>query len=134
MKVKEVMTPHPSAIQASASLADAAEEMRRRNSRSLPVAEGERLVGIISQRDLVFAAEGTDNPEQAPHVSDAVRSEVAVCNEEDDLDQTLALMAPGGIRRMLVLNADGKLTGILSLNQLGEPGEELADEEMGMES
>lgn len=132
MKVKQAMTPHPSAIQAGATLAEAAEEMQRRHARSLPVAEGDRLMGIITQRDLVFAAEGAETPEEAPRVRDAVRSEVAVCHEDDSLEQTLALMAPGGIRRMLVLDARGKVVGILSMNGLGKLGEESA-EELGAE-
>lgn len=134
MKVKDAMIRHPSALQASATLAEAAEQMQRRKVRALPVAEGERLMGIITQRDLVFAAEGSGSPEEAPRVGDAVRSEVAACHEDDDLDETLALMSPGGIRRMLVLDPGGKVSGILSLHQLGQPaGEELPEDELGAE-
>jgi len=130
MKVKDAMIRHPGPIQASATLAEAVDEMQRRNARSLPVAEGDRLVGIITQRDLVFAAEGSDSPEDAPRVADAVRSEVAIASEDDDLDKTLAMMTPGGIRRMLVIDAAGKVTGILSITQLGHAdGQEPAEEE-----
>jgi len=136
MKVKDAMIRHPGPIQANATLSEAVAEMQRRKTRSLPVANGERLLGIITQRDLIFAAEGSDSPEEAPRVEDAVRSEVAIASEDDELDKTLALMMPGGIRRMLVINASGKVTGILSINQLGNTngGDVAEDDERSAES
>jgi CBS domain-containing protein len=113
----EVMTRNPVACEAGDSIVHAAEIMKREDVGSIPVVESDgsrRLVGILTDRDIVVrvVAEGRDVA--AATVNDAMTRNPATCREEDDVQQAVAHMAERQVRRMPVVDAEGRLSGIIA--------------------
>jgi CBS domain-containing protein len=117
MQVKDIMTPQHEALQASATLLEAAKEMDRRGVSALPIAEGDRLVGILSERDLVLGAVADEDDPKEYRVADVLRPETPWCREHDDLSEVVARMVGDGFRRILVLGEGERLVGVLSLDE-----------------
>jgi CBS domain-containing protein len=118
MFVRDIMTRHAECTRPSASLQQAAERMQQLNVGSLPVCENDRLVGMITDRDITVrsVAEGHD-PEQ-DRVSDAMTAGVAYCFEDQDVEEAARLMNERQIRRLPVLNREKRMVGIVSLGDL----------------
>ncbi|HTQ12380.1 MAG TPA: CBS domain-containing protein [Rhizomicrobium sp.] len=114
MKVGEAMNRGAHIVHAGDSLKDAARIMAREDVGVLPVEEGGRLVGMITDRDIVTRciARGKGG---ADKVRDAMTDHVRYCFEEDDLDAVMDNMAEQQVRRLPVMDAAKQLVGILSL-------------------
>jgi CBS domain-containing protein len=111
--VADVMTPGVETTTSSAALRDAARTMREGNFGSMPVVDDGRLVGILTDRDIVVrgVAEGLDLT--SARVGDvASRTPVAVAPDQD-LDEAMELMAEHRVRRLPVVD-DGRLVGVVS--------------------
>ncbi len=127
MKVKEVMTPDASAIWITESLADAAKEMWEKDCGVLPIIkDGRKVVGIITDRDICMATAMRDRNPSSISVEEVMNATVYAAAPEEDIEQALQKMREHKIRRLPVLNAEGELEGILSLNDIvlkaKEPG------------
>jgi CBS domain-containing protein len=122
MKVQEILTQHPEVIHPEASLLEAAQKMRRLDVGMLPVCDGERLVGMITDRDITIrgTADGRD-PRQG-RVRDVMTAEVLFCFEDQDLEAAAELMENRQVRRLPVLDRAKRLTGILSLGDMAVRG------------
>jgi CBS domain-containing protein len=118
MQVKDVMTRDVQMIQPHSSLQEAAELMKRLDVGSLLVGDGDRLEGIITDRDIAVraVAEGQDCWEGK--VRDAMSMDVAFCGEDDEIDAARQLMQERQIRRLPVLDKSENLVGIVSLGDL----------------
>jgi CBS domain-containing protein len=112
-KVRDAMTPGVRAVAPSDSVTEAAQAMKEQDVGSLPVVEGERLVGIVTDRDIVVraVAEGVD-PRTAT-VGDVTSGDLVTVEPEEDLDDALKLMAQHRIRRLPVVE-DGRLVGVVA--------------------
>ena len=122
MQIKDVMTPKVDLIDPSTRITEAARMMRDDDVGILPVAEADRLVGMITDRDIVVRAiaEGK-NPGSMP-VRDAMSERVLYCFEDQSTDEVAANMGDQQIRRLPVLNRDKRLVGIVSLGDLSVGG------------
>jgi CBS domain-containing protein len=111
--VADVMTPGVETTTSSEALRDAARTMREGDFGSMPVVDDGRLVGILTDRDIVVrgVAEGLD-PTVARVGDVASRTPVAVAPDQD-LDEAMELMAEHRVRRLPVID-DGRLVGVLS--------------------
>jgi CBS domain-containing protein len=111
--VADVMTPGVETTTSAAALPDSARTMREGDFGSMPVVDDGRLVGILTDRDIVVrgVAEGLD-PAVARVGDVASRSPVAV-SPEQDLDEAMELMAEHRVRRLPVVDGD-RLVGVLS--------------------
>jgi len=118
MQVFEAMTPDVVRVTPDVTLMDAARTMKDLNIGPLPVCDGERLLGMVTDRDITVraTAEGRD-PRRTP-VSDVMSSEVVCCHESDDIRVAAKLMQEAQLRRLLVINDRGRLVGIVSLGDL----------------
>lgn len=118
MLVKDVMTRHAETIGVDDTLQAAAQAMRSHDIGALPVSEYERLIGMITDRDIAMrgAAEGLD-PKQAT-VRSAMTSQVVFCFEQDDVEIAAHLMEEHSVRRIIVLDANKKLVGMLTVDDL----------------
>ena len=119
MKVKEVMTPDAKAIWLTESLADAAKMMWEYDCGILPIIkDGRTVIGLITDRDICMAtAIRNANPSEIS-VEEVMTGEVYSVNPEDDVDEALQTMQEHRIRRLPVINSEGELTGILSMNDI----------------
>lgn len=119
MKVKEVMTPNATAIWLTESLADAAQLMWENDCGVLPIIkDGRKVIGMITDRDICMAATMRDRHPSGVSVEEVMTGLVYSVNPEDEIDQALKAMQEHKIRRLPVVNAEGELEGILSMNDV----------------
>jgi CBS domain-containing protein len=114
MKVGEAMNRGAHIVNANDTLKHAAEIMAEEDVGFLPVEEDDRLVGMLTDRDIVTRciAQGKDGDAR---VRDAMTRDVKYCYEQDDIDSAMENMADLQVRRMPVMNEGKRLVGILSL-------------------
>jgi CBS domain-containing protein len=115
MQVGEVMTKNCRFVNANDTLHKAAEIMAAEDVGILPVAEKDRLIGMISDRDIVTRSLARGGSGKA-HVRDVMTKNVKYCFEDADLDDTLENMAEIQVRRLPVMNREKRLVGIVSLS------------------
>ncbi|HEX2980261.1 MAG TPA: CBS domain-containing protein [Anaerolineaceae bacterium] len=117
-KVGDLMTRNVEAITQDASVKEAAHMMKDINVGVLPVLEGKRVVGMITDRDIVVraVAEGKDPDKVKAH--EIMTKNYIFVYEDQDVREAARLMSDRQIRRLLVLNHDNNLVGIVSLGDL----------------
>lgn len=119
MKVKEVMTPNATAIWLTESLTDAARLMWDNDCGVLPIIkDGRKVIGMITDRDICMAMAIRDTNPSSVSVEEVMTGEVYAVKPEDDVEQALQEMREHKIRRLPVLNPEGELEGILSMNDI----------------
>ncbi len=118
MIAHDIMTPNYAAVVPQAPLREAARQMQDLNVGMLPVFDGKRLMGVITDRDIVIraVAAGAD-PLTAP-VADYMSEGAATCSEDCDIGDVAHLMENRQIRRLIVTNSDGYPVGIVSTADL----------------
>jgi CBS domain-containing protein len=120
MKLRNVMTRNVEVIQPDAPLQQAAQKMKSLDVGSLPVCDGQRLVGMITDRDIVVRAVAESDGRQVNQftVQDVMTGKVVYCYEDDDIDEAARIMSEEQIRRLPVLNRDKRLVGIVALGDV----------------
>jgi CBS domain-containing protein len=125
MKVKEIMTKNVEIITPETSLKDAASRMQQLNIGVLPVSENDRIVGMITDRDITIRGVANGKANSAG-VGEVMTPKVLYCMEDDDLAEAGKKMKSNQVRRLIVLNKDKRITGIISLGDLVvDSGDEL---------
>jgi CBS domain-containing protein len=111
--VRDLMTQNPRSVRADESVVDAARVLRDENVGSLPVVDGDRLVGMVTDRDIAMrvVAEGRDPSEVS--VQEVASRDPVTTEATADLDTALGLMARHQVRRLPVVE-QGRLVGILA--------------------
>src|SRR5262245_47419688 len=118
MKVSEAMTRGVATCSVEDSAADAARVMWDRDCGFVPVVEGDRLRGVVTDRDLLMAAQMRGASLKDLRLSSLVPGSVKTCREDDEIPVALATMSDNQIRRLPVVDRNGRLTGILSMNDV----------------
>jgi CBS domain-containing protein len=118
MKVRDILTRNPEIVHPEATICEAARKMREHDIGMLPVCDGERLVGSLTDRDLAVRgmAEGCDP--FTTRVREVMTSKVCYCFEDDGLDEAAHAMEQHQVRRLPVLNRNKRLVGIISIGDL----------------
>ncbi|WP_312166245.1 CBS domain-containing protein [Phenylobacterium sp.] len=122
MKVSDCMTRNVKMANPQETLQDAARMMAELDAGVLPVAEGDRLVGMITDRDICVRGVALGKGPDAA-VADVMSHEVKYCYEDDESDAVLRNMGDIQVRRLPVLNRDKRLIGIVSLADLASVGQ-----------
>lgn len=117
MQVSEAMSSDVKIVNPDQSICDAARLMAQIDAGVLPVGENDRLVGMITDRDIAIRAVAAGKP-PTTKVRDVMSLEVKYCFEDDDLDAVAENMADTKLRRLPVLNRDKRLVGIVSLGDI----------------
>jgi CBS domain-containing protein len=118
MKVHDLMNKHPQCCGPETNLAVAAELMWSHDCGVLPVTEHGKLAGIVTDRDICMAL-GTRNQRASDvQVKEVATHEVHTCEPSDDVHSAMAEMRRTKVRRLPVVGADGKLEGIITLNDV----------------
>ena len=112
MKVSEAMTRDVRVANPNETIRDAARMMAEINAGSLPVGENDRLVGVITDRDIAVRAVA-EGKAPTTKVRDVMSPEVLYCYDDQDLDDVAKNMGDVKVRRMPVVNRDKRLVGIL---------------------
>ncbi len=118
LRVEDVMTEDVATLTPLCNAKKAAVLMRDRDVGFLPVvAEDGRVVGVVTDRDLVLGVLASDRPASTP-AKDVMTPDPVTCTVGDDLQECERLMSENQINRMVVLGEDGKLAGVVSLADL----------------
>ncbi len=120
MQVQEVMTRHAEWITPETLLSDAAKIMKDKDLGSLPVGENDRLVGMLTDRDIVCRAVAADKNCSTTAVRDAMSQDILYIFEDQDTEEAARNMADNAIRRLPVVNRDKRLVGMLTLGDLAD--------------
>ncbi len=112
--IRDLMTSNPTTIEPDKTVVDAAKLMDDEDAGLIPIVEGQKLVGTITDRDIAIrvVAEGKDP--QSAKVRDVMTSRLVTVDPEQDLDEALRLMAEHQVRRLPVVEEDGKIVGIVA--------------------
>src|SRR5690606_12292334 len=117
--IADIMTREVMSVSPRESLRRAAQLMDELNVGSLPVCEGERLVGMVTDRDITVRATSVGQDPADTSVEDVMTDKVRYCFEDQDIDEVMRQMADAQIRRVPVVNrGEHRLIGILSLGDV----------------
>ncbi len=118
-KVREIMSTNVTWVGPDISLQDAARKMRELDIGCLPVGKDDRLIGMVTDRDIACraVAEG-DDPARTP-ISEAMSKGVTYCFDDQDVGEAAHLMERKQLHRLPVLNRQKRMVGMLSLGDIG---------------
>jgi CBS domain-containing protein len=119
--IQEAMTPNPTTVEPTTPAQEAARIMKSEDIGSLPIVEGDKLVGVITDRDLAIRiiadGRGIDTP-----VGEIASKDVVTVDPQQSLEEAARLMAEHKVRRLPVVEEDGRLVGILAQADIAQTG------------
>ena len=122
--VQDVMTQNPRTVEAAQMVVDPARLMRDENVGIAPVVEGGRLVGTLTDRDVAVrvVAEGRDPGSTS--VRDVASTDLVTVDPQQDFEEAVRLMAEHQVRRLPVVEEDGRLVGIIAQADVAQEGDD----------
>ena len=122
--IREIMTSNPSTVEADKTVVDAARIMKQEDAGVVPVTENGRLTGMVTDRDIAIrvVAEGRDP--QSTSVREVASKDLVTVDPEQDLDEALRLMAKHQVRRLPVVEEDGRLVGVVAQADVARQGDD----------
>jgi CBS domain-containing protein len=123
-QIRELMTANPCSIDADKSVSYAAKMMKDEDVGLAPIVEGDKLVGTVTDRDIAIrvVAEGKD-PESTT-VREIASTQLVTIDPQQSLDEALRLMAQHQVRRLPVVEEDGRLVGVVAQADVAREGED----------
>ena len=119
MKVREAMTAQVATATPATTIAEVARTMAQIESGAVPVMDEGKVVGLITDRDIVIRVVAKSGALDGP-ISEVMSDGIESCNEDDNVADAAAKMGAHQIRRLVVLNDKGGLAGILSLGDIAQ--------------
>ena len=116
--VKDLMVKNPALISQDDTLLDAAVKMKKIDCGVLPVGTKNKVIGIITDRDIVIRAVSQNKHPMLEKVGDHMTAKILFCKETDTIKQAASLMKKHGVSRLLVRNGNSSVTGILSFGRI----------------
>jgi CBS domain-containing protein len=121
--IKDVMTREVRACEPTATVAEAAKVMAREDIGPIPIVEGGRLVGIVTDRDIVVQVVAAGRDVNSTTVGDIASRDLVTVSPDDNLDDALTLLAERQVRRLPVVEGD-RLVGIVAQADIARLGED----------
>jgi CBS domain-containing protein len=118
MKLQDVMSRNVEVVRPDAPIQEAARKMAQFNVGPLPVCDGDRLVGMVTDRDITVRATAAGRDPKTTPIREAMTEKVIYCFEDQDVREAAQLIEEKQIRRLPVLNRDKRLVGIVSVGDL----------------
>ena len=123
MKVREVMTRDVQTVRSDQTARDAANFMLASDSGSIPVIDGDRLIGMITDRDIAVRGVAKGNGPDTP-VRELMTNDIICARHDDDVDDVASKMSEAQVRRLPVIDDQERLCGIVSLGDLSRDGDD----------
>lgn len=118
MKIQEIMSRDPYVCDPETPLSEVAARMRDLDIGMIPVCDGRRIQGTVTDRDIVLRAVADELDPAMTVAEEVMTSEVTYCFDDEEVDEASALMEENQIRRLVVLDREMQLVGILSLGDI----------------
>jgi CBS domain-containing protein len=118
MLIREIMTEHVEFVRPDESLQEAALKMRDFGVGPLPVCENEAVIGMLTDRDITIRAVAEGRDPESTKVRDVMSGELICCFDDQEIDVAARLMRAQHIRRIVVMDRDKRLVGIVSVSNL----------------
>lgn len=118
MKVKDAMHKGVTWIDPQTPLAKVAKKMRLEDIGSIPVGKNDRLVGMITDRDICCRGIGNGRDTKKLSAKDVMSKPILYCREDQDIEAAVRIMKKGQVRRLPVINAKKRMVGMLSLGDI----------------
>jgi CBS domain-containing protein len=112
--IRELMTTNPRSVESGSSVMEAARIMRDEDAGIVPVVEGEKLIGTVTDRDIAIRVVAEGKSPESTTVGEIASRELVTIDPQQELDEALRLMARHQVRRLPVVEEDGKLVGIVA--------------------
>jgi len=122
MQLRNVMTRKVEVVNPGTTLQEAAQKMQASDAGSLPVCDGDRLVGMVTDRDITVRATSQAMDPKSATVREIMTEDIVYGYEDQDLADAARVMEDKQIRRLGVLSQDKRLVGIVSLGDLATRG------------
>jgi CBS domain-containing protein len=124
-QLRQIMSTEIQVLAPDATIQQAAERMRRHDVGMLPVCDGTKILGTLTDRDITIRATAAGSDPKSTRVSDVMSSgDVCYCFEDDDVKTAAKLMGERQIRRIPVVDREKNLVGIVALADLARHGDE----------
>jgi len=112
--IRDLMTTNARSLESSSTVVEAARLMRDEDAGLVPVCEGDKLVGTVTDRDIAVRVVAEGKPPESITVGEIASRELVTIDPQQELDEALRLMARHQVRRLPVVEEDGKLVGIVA--------------------
>jgi CBS domain-containing protein len=112
--IRELMTANPKSLENTSTVVEAARLMREEDAGIVPVVEGEKLVGTVTDRDIALRVVAEGRSPESTTVGEIASRELVTIDPQQDIDEALRLMARHQVRRLPVVEEDGRLVGIVA--------------------
>ena len=123
-RIRELMTENPKTVSSDATVVEAARVMRDGDVGLVPVVDGDRLVGTVTDRDIAIRVVAEERDPNTTTVRETASTDLVTIDPEQDLDEALRLMAQHQVRRLPVVEEDGRLVGIVAQADVARHGED----------
>ena len=114
-KLSDIMTRDVQVVPPTCTVQEAAEQMRKLEVGALPVCDGRKLLGMITDRDIAIRSSAKGQDPKVTKISDVMSSEVAWCFEDASVQDVVRTMQSKEIRRIPIVDREKKLVGIVAL-------------------
>ena len=125
IQAQDMMTWHLEIVDVATSLQRAAEIMRRCNIGFLPICDDGRPVGVLTDRDITVRATADGSDPSSVRVGDVMTKDIQTCFQDQEIHEVANQMQSSQVRRILVVDRQGKLVGVVSLGDLSVSGDEV---------
>ena len=120
MKVREIMTTNVECVSPDAGLLELANKMKTLDVGFIPICESDRLVGTVTDRDIVIRGLAGDKSINTCKARDIMTKDVFWCFEDEDVKEVASKMREKEVRRMLILNPEKRLVGVVSIGDISK--------------
>ena len=123
-RIRELMTENPKTVSSDATVVEAARVMREDDVGLVPVVDGDRLVGTVTDRDIAIRIVAEERDPNSTTVRETASTDLVTIDPEQDLGEALRLMAQHQVRRLPVVEEDGRLVGIVAQADVARHGDD----------
>ncbi|MDP9193531.1 MAG: CBS domain-containing protein [Acidobacteriota bacterium] len=117
-QIRDVMTPNPECVSGTDSLRDVARIMKDKDTGVVPVVDGRKIIGLITDRDIVVRGLAEGKNLESATVSELMTKQVRTVRDDASVNDALDLMNSAEVRRVAVVNSNDELVGIVSLGDI----------------
>jgi CBS domain-containing protein len=121
-RIREIMTSNPSTVEPDKTVVDAARIMKQEDAGVVPVTENGRLTGMVTDRDIAIRVVAESKDPKSTTVREVASSDLVTIDPQQDLDEALRLMAQHQVRRLPVVEEDGRLVGVVAQADVARHG------------